>query len=203
MTPRAANTLKRKEIVSRAAQMFDTNGYHTANVNSIAEAAGLKKPSLYHYFAGKDEILFSIHEEFINLLIDRFEGRAKSGLSPSDSLREVTIDVLSLMDTHRGHVRVFFEHHRELTPAQQSTIAEKRDRYAAMVEAEFARGVEVGEFRALDTRLTTLALFGMSNWSYQWYRAGGTRTSKEVAEYFWGLLFDGIASRPNEEQRNA
>jgi AcrR family transcriptional regulator len=184
---------KRLEIVSTAALIFDTDGYNATNVDSIAQAVGLKKPSLYHYFAGKDEILFWVHEEFIDLLISQYEARADAGLSAADSLREIMIDILRLMDTHRGHVRVFFEHHRELSKEHKVTITAKRDRYTGMVEAEIERGIRDGEFRDLSPhRLTALALFGMCNWSYQWYQTGGARTSQEVAEYFWDLLMNGL-----------
>ena len=194
--PRKVNAdEKRREIVASAAVVFDTDGYHTTNVDTVARVVGLKKPTLYHYFSGKDEILFWIHEEFIDLLIARQEAREAEALSPAESLRGAMTDVLGLMDTHRGHVRVFFEHHRELAPEHRGTIAAKRDRYAEMVEAEIVRGIRDGDFRPLDTRLATLALFGMCNWAYQWYRSGGARTSGEVAEFFWDLLIEGLRRR--------
>ncbi len=192
MAARVSAAAKRREIVASAARIFDTDGYRASSVDSIAQAVGLRKPSLYHYFSGKDEILFWIHEEFIDLLIKEHDARAERGVTAADSLRGVLNDVLRLMDTHRGHVRVFFEHHRELSPEHQQTIALKRDRYATMIEMDVERGIREGEFRQLDGRLTTLALFGVCNWAYQWYRSGGTRSSTEIAEYFWDLLFNGI-----------
>jgi AcrR family transcriptional regulator len=183
---------RRREIVTKAAAIFDAEGYHATNVDTIAGAVGIKKPTLYHYFSGKDEILFGIHDEFIDLLIREQHAREDSGLSAAESLRRMMSDVLRLMDTHRGHVRVFFEHHRELSPEDKATIAAKRDCYASMVEGEVTRGAEAGEFRDLDPRLTTLALFGMCNWAYQWYRSDGSRTSGEIAEFFWDLLLDGL-----------
>jgi AcrR family transcriptional regulator len=194
--PRKVNAdEKRREIVASAAVVFDTDGYHTTNVDTVARVVGLKKPTLYHYFSGKDEILFWIHEEFIDLLIARQEAREAEALTPAESLRGAMTDVLGLMDTHRGHVRVFFEHHRELAPEHRGTIAAKRDRYAEMVGAQIVRGIREGDFRPLDTRLATLALFGMCNWAYQWYRSGGARTSGEVAEFFWDLLIEGLRRR--------
>lgn len=186
---------RRREIVTNAAAVFDTEGYHTTTMNTIARVAGLKKPTLYHYFSGKDEILFWIHDEFIDLLISKQEAREGSEASAAESLREVMCDVLRLMDAYRGHVRVFFEHHRELSPRHRKTIAAKRDRYASMIESEVARGIEAGEFRDLDPRLTTLALFGMCNWAYQWYRSNGSRTNREIGEFFWDLLLEGLRRR--------
>jgi AcrR family transcriptional regulator len=186
---------RRREIVTGAAELFDREGYHATNMNSVARAVGLQKPTLYHYFSSKNEILNWIHEEFIDLLIEKQEAREEQDLAPADDLRAVMRDVLELMDTHRGHVRVFFEHYRELSEVDQATIKQKRDRYQALVEGIVARGIASGAFRDVDVRLTTLALFGMCNWSYQWYRKGGSLESLGIADFFWDLLLNGFAAR--------
>jgi len=181
---------RRREVVAQAAELFDRTGYHTTNVAALAEAAGLRKATLYHYFAGKDEILFLIHEEFIDLLVAK-ESRRRSLPAP-DALLEVMVDVLELMRTHRGHVRVFFEHHRELPPERRETIRRKRDAYQAAVESIVRRGAGDGSFRDVDPRLTTLAVFGMCNWAYQWYRPDGPLSPREIAERFFDLLLNGL-----------
>lgn len=139
---------RRREVVAQAAELFDRAGYHTTNVAALAEAAGLRKATLYHYFAGKDEILFLIHEEFIDLLLAK-ELRRRS-LPPADALLEVMVDVLELMRTHRGHVRVFFEHHRELSPGRRRRSAasatrtrrrSKRSSGAAPATGRFATSI--------------------------------------------------------------
>jgi AcrR family transcriptional regulator len=193
MPARVNAAARRREIVAQAAELFDRSGYHTANVSAVAEAAGMRKPTLYHYFSSKDEILFEIHDEFIDLLIEKERGRR--GLAAKEALLEVMADVLELMRTHRGHVRVFFEHYRELSEADQETIRAKRDGYQARVEAIVRRGIEAGEFRDVDPRLTTLAVFGMCNWAYQWYRPDGPLSARAIAERYFDLLFEGLARR--------
>ena len=74
-------------------------------------------------------------------------------------------DVLELMDTHRGHVRVFFEHRRELNDKQYAAIAAKRERYEKIVREVIVRGAEDGTLRNLDPDLATLALGGMCTWT--------------------------------------
>ncbi len=190
MPPRVNADERRRELVTQAADLFDRSGYHTTNVAAVAEAAGLRKPTLYHYFTSKDEILFWIHEEFIDLLISKEAARAP--LPAAEALFEVMADVLELMQTHRGHVRVFFEHHRELALEDRETIRSKRDAYQEAVETIVRHGVRDGEFREVDPRLTTLALFGMCNWAYQWYAPEGPLTPREIAERFFDLLFHGL-----------
>jgi AcrR family transcriptional regulator len=186
---------RRKQVVASAADLFDRAGYHTTSMAALARAVGLEKPTLYHYFSGKEEILFWIHDEFIDLLIAKADARSSDGLSASDELRGMMRDVLELMETHRGHVRVFFEHQRELAVERQESIRVKRDTYENKVRKVVERGIAAGEFRDIDHRLVTLAVFGTCNWAYQWYRSGGTYSTNELADFFHDLLLNGITPR--------
>jgi TetR/AcrR family transcriptional regulator, cholesterol catabolism regulator len=195
MTRRRSGEERRQEIVAKAADLFDRDGYYTTNMTTVARAAGIEKPTLYHYFSGKDAILFAIHEEFIDPLIAKQEARVGSGMSAAETLRAIVGDILSHLDSHRGHVRVFFEYQRELSPVERTSIGEKRDHYAALVRAELERGVAAGELRPIDPWLATLALFGVCNWAYQWYRPDGPLSSGELADAFWDILFGGLDAR--------
>jgi AcrR family transcriptional regulator len=190
--PGSAAAVKRSQVVQRAAELFDAAGYHNTGVADIAAAAGISKPTLYHYFAGKDEILFWIHEEYMDELIARQEKRALISLAPSSCVLELMADMLEMTETRPG-VRVFHEHLRELREDQQQLVREKRERYQNMVEDVVRAGVASGELRALDPRLATLALFGMVNWAYQWFRPDGPLGSREVAYLFCDIFLNGLA----------
>lgn len=182
------------EIVDRAARLFDRRGYYDVTMDDIAAAAGIRKPTLYHYFRSKNEILYLIHQEFMDLVISRYEARQDQALSVTERIQEVIADILGLMQTHRGHVRVFFEHFRELPRGYKAKIQIKRDYYEATVEGLIRSGVDSGEYRQIDTRLTALALFGMCNWAYQWFERDGSLTTREIALVFWDLLLNGMAT---------
>jgi hypothetical protein len=124
----------------------------------------------------------------------RHEARATAGLRPEQLLLEAMADILELMETHRGHVRVFFEHHRELPPEAREPIRIKRDRYETIVENLISEGIELGVFRRTDPHLATLATFGMCNWAYQWYRPGGPMRPREIAYQFWNYLVHGLGT---------
>src|SRR5688572_15892650 len=66
LTPAAA--LRIDQIVSAAAKLFDKVGYHNANMEMLAEATGLQKPSLYHYVKSKGEVLLRIHHKLLDTL---------------------------------------------------------------------------------------------------------------------------------------
>jgi len=173
---------KRREIVAEAAVLFDRDGYHAVGVGQIAEAVGIRKPTLYHYVSSKDELLTRIHEEFIDLLLERQAARPDGGPA-ADELRAVMSDVLELMETHRGHVRVFFEHHRELPDEARHEIRRKRDLYQAGVERAIARGVASGELRFI-------VIGGARGGPF-----GGTSTS-EVSSWVTSSRVVGVSPEP-------
>jgi AcrR family transcriptional regulator len=185
-----------REIVDAAAELFDKHGYDRVSMEDIADGVGLAKPSLYHYVRGKDEILVHIHAEFMGLVFQKADARLNIALSPREEVIETMADILGLMQTHRGHVRVFFEHHRELPARARKSITEQRDRYEARVREAVDRGIATGDFRKLDARLATLALFGMCNWAYQWYERGGPLTPRQIAEQFGSFFVEGIRAAP-------
>jgi AcrR family transcriptional regulator len=189
-TPEA--DIRRMEIARAAAQLFKERGYHETSVDDIADAVALRKPTLYHYVRGKAEILSLIHEEMMDIVLIKLEGYVKEGGDPRDGLRSVVHDIFELMDKRPGYLQVFFEHHRELPPELKTSILDRRNRYLHLVEMLVQEGISRGIFRPVNVRLKTMALFGMTNWSYQWYRPGGLFSYAEVADEIVDTFLNGV-----------
>jgi len=64
----AIRKTSKEEIVNHAIALFKINGYYNTSMANIADACGLIKGSIYHYFKSKDEIgleaLKYIHDYF-------------------------------------------------------------------------------------------------------------------------------------------
>jgi AcrR family transcriptional regulator len=195
--PSAADT-RRAEVITLAAGLFDRHGYANVSMEQIAAAAGIAKPTLYHYFRAKDEILRGIHETFIDVLLERQDERCHLRLAPADLLLGAMTDIFGLMETHRGHVRVFFEHHRELPDQARKQIRVKRDRYEQLIRDAVTEGIRTREFRDVDPETATLAIFGVCNWAYQWWRPGGTADPALTAQKMWDLIIRGLTA-PGDE----
>jgi TetR/AcrR family transcriptional regulator, cholesterol catabolism regulator len=188
---------RRRQIVETAARLFDAHGYGNTSMEDVALSISIAKPTLYHYFRSKEEILRSIHEEFIQLLIDKYLARVSRGLDPPELVLGAMKDVLSLMATHRGYVRVFFEHHRELPPEAKRYVTAQRDAYESLVRSAIAAGQARGIFsQEIDEKMISLAVFGMCNWAYQWFDEHGRMSADEIAETYWRLLLHGIELQP-------
>ena len=186
---------RKREIIEGAARLFDRVGYHGVNMSMIAKAAGVKKPTLYHYISSKDEILFGLHELFIGTLRKNTDERIAAGLPPLEILRAVVEDTFKLLHDFPGYVRAFFEHFRELSHKQRTEIAVKRDEFIAIVIAIIEKAMDAGQINKADPRLTAHCLFGISNWAYQWYSPRKDPPAEEVAAECWKIFLRGLAVR--------
>jgi AcrR family transcriptional regulator len=183
---------RREELIATAASLFEAEGYHQTSMERLAERAGLAKPSLYHYFKSKEEILFEIHLSFIQPLIERQIRRMELGLRPSQVLLEAVVDHMEVLAEKPGTLRMFFEHHRELGPDRRAQMRENRIRYRSLIEDTISEGIKVGELRSVDARLAAFALFGMVNWAYKWFQVKGELSPRETAYFLWDLFMRGV-----------
>ena len=189
---RLSNEERRAQIVRHGAEVFDRLGYANTTMDEIARSVGVAKPTLYHYFASKDELLATVSMESIELLLSRHERRLKTALGASQLLPEMMVDILEMMETHRGYLRVFYENLRELPPQVRPVVLEKRERYEGMVIDQFRAGIAEGTFRGVDPELASHALLGICNWAHQRSAQDSQAGAREVALLYWNLLFDGL-----------
>ena len=67
---RAPNYEGQKEsILAGAADLFARRGYLGTSMNDVADACGLSKGALYHYYRDKDQLLISIAETHVTRLV--------------------------------------------------------------------------------------------------------------------------------------
>ena len=64
----------RDKILNETLTLFSENGFDGTSVEQIAEKVGIKAPSLYNHFKGKQDIL--------NALIDTTDGKLMSKFEP-------------------------------------------------------------------------------------------------------------------------
>ncbi|MCW3012018.1 MAG: TetR/AcrR family transcriptional regulator [Solirubrobacterales bacterium] len=185
----------RADIIAAATRVFSERGYHAASMDQIAQAVGIRKPSLYHHVRRKEDLLFAIHEQLIDELLDETTRAVDAAESPADAVRGVLRVALGFVARHRDAVTVFLQERSAVTGERWTELVVKRDRYEQMVSGAIADGVAGGRFQAVPPAMAARAVLAMANWGYTWFDPSGTMTSDEVAELFADIALKGLEVR--------
>lgn len=194
-SPTLAAEQRIKQIVHEAAKLFDRVGYYATNMEMVAEAAQLRKPTLYHYIKSKEEILLRIHRTLIGDLNAKHSARLKKGLGREELLLGIVTDILEYIADNRGYVRAFFEHYRELDADMRKEISVERQAYFKIVTDLIAEGVADGVYHTQDVTLSALFLLGQVNWTYQWYMPGESPKPAVIAQRLLDTFLYGLTGK--------
>ncbi|MFD7949050.1 TetR/AcrR family transcriptional regulator, partial [Streptomyces sp. NPDC059744] len=55
----------REELLTAAAELFTTRGYAATTTRAVAERAGMRQATMYHYVAGKEDLLAELLESTV------------------------------------------------------------------------------------------------------------------------------------------
>jgi AcrR family transcriptional regulator len=186
---------RRTEILRAAARVFRRSGFAAAGMRDIAAEADLSPGNLYHYFQGKDEILYFCQEQALERLQTTLNESRSAGGPAGEQLRRVIRDhVVCVLDEFEGsvaHLEV------EALPADlRRSITERRDRYERGLRTMISTGVRQGDFAPCDAELVTRAILGALNWTARWYRPDGSRSAVEIGNGMADYLIRGLDDRP-------
>lgn len=183
---------RREEVLHAALRAFREKGYHGASLADIAGELGLQKTALYHYFPDKEAILCECHRRSLDALERAMDEASGSDSASGALLRLLREHIRIVADTFEGSTLAFEV--PALSPHHQREIVARRDAYERGIREIISRGVETGEFRAVDPKIAAFALLGSLNWIARWYRPEGELGATELAVEFSAHLVGGLAA---------
>ena len=182
---------QRGMILERAAMLFARGGYPGTSMNQVAEACGLSKATLYHYYRDKYELLVNIAEEHV----DRLQGIVADAMAeeqaPAGQLRALIRRLVEEYASAQNEHRVLTEDVKFLRPEDRDRILGKeREMVAAFARVVTALRPDLRE-AAMGKPLTML-LFGMVNWMFTWMKPDGALAYEDMAPVVADLFLGGL-----------
>jgi len=193
VSPRRARRrdARRDGILKAAARIFRERGFAGAGMRDIADAADLSPANLYHYFRGKDELLFYCQDRALDRMLASVANARRASPTAAGQLRHIlSAHVTTMLDEIEGataHLQV-----ESLSSARRRQVVDKRDRYERAVRRLVQRGIKTGEFIAGDPAIVTRAMLGALNWTATWFRPEGPTPADTVGQTIASFLVRGV-----------
>ncbi len=134
-----------------ALDLFSRNGYDATSMRAISEELGVTKAALYYHFAGKEDLVRGILEDFMGQ-IDAVVAWAASSANPSpeDVLRRwaelMQVDGMRFMRFVQANQRIV----RDLQPEDRGSFADRLvPLFDALTEGDQSLGAQVRARAAL------------------------------------------------------
>jgi AcrR family transcriptional regulator len=183
----------RRLILDTAARLLRSGGYHQTTLREIAEAVGIRKASLYHHFASKEEIVEAVVNDGVRFVHEAVVAAlaATEGAAPRARLEAAIGAHLTALhgnsDYTSASIKVFTFGE---TPAPDSVRSVRRayeDVWRELI-AELQESGALPRERAPD--VLRYLLLGAMNGSIDWFRPERFDT-KSLAREFVALIASG------------
>jgi len=182
------------QIMEEATRLFADRGFAGTSLQDIADATGLTRPALYHYFGSKEDLLSRLVSELTEGPADELgEIRARTGATATERLRAMAFAVALRQATQPARFRVLVRSEAELPGALSKVYDQGRRRVLKEFSSVIDEGVRQGEFRPVDPRVAALGVIGLCNWVAWWHRPGGQRADQGVAEALADMAVASVA----------
>ena len=185
----------RERLMQAAIQQFGARGFGSTTLRDIAQAAGIKAPSIYNHFSSKEELLVAATTWGLEVFQRNVLGGDDPAAPPLHRLEQIV----------RRHV-IFQLDHVEIAQANDllleaaalqgimpsETVDDLRKRMRRhldlvtdILEALHGARAVVG---APNPRITSLAIISLCDRVVTWYRPQGEFSHDEVAHAYWFLV---------------
>jgi AcrR family transcriptional regulator len=196
----------REQFLDGFADQLLESGYRGISLKTIAEAAGIQRPSLYHHFPdGKEQI----YTEVALRMIETDAARVQQAISTPGGLRD-RLGALALL--HADDPRKIaldqriYDATRYVSDETRTVVSTRYvEGLLAPVQAMMASAVAAGELRDVDPDFLTSTFFGMAqvvegipeDVAMPPDKRGGPRpTTADLANGVVELFLSGAAARP-------
>ncbi|MFD8738434.1 TetR/AcrR family transcriptional regulator [Streptomyces sp. NPDC059618] len=151
----------RAELLDAAAELFTTRGYAATTTRAVAERAGMRQASMYHYVTGKEELLAELLESTVTPSLAYARELLADDAVPAErrlwQLCRTDVEVLCGGPHNLGVLYLLPEVRTERFAGFHAVRAELKDTYRQLLAATAAGGALAKS--GLDLR--TDLLFGL------------------------------------------
>jgi AcrR family transcriptional regulator len=192
--PHTSGSKSRQEILRTAARLFQQRGFDATSMSDVAAALALSKGGLYHHFKSKNEILFRLMDSALRLTEERVVTPVRAIADPAERLRTlIRLHLEVVLSPQNGTIAVMLHENHPLPAGLRRRINARKKDYLHFVEVVITDAQKACRSQQRVTpRAAALALLGMINWAYQWYKPEGPLQLDSLVGQYTEIVFSGM-----------
>jgi len=198
-TKRSSRAEKRDRIIDAATEVFAQKGFHSARISDIARLAGVADGTIYLYFKNKEDLLLSIFEEKMDVLLGELYEALDGVTDPMDQMRVYARQHFSHLERYPALAQVFQVELRQSHKFIHDYRPEKLWQYLAVFGEIIRAGQQSGAIRPdVDPFLAQWAFFGaLDELAIQWVvsRKRKRFTLEQAADQIVSIFLCGISNQ--------
>ncbi len=181
---------KRLAILQRTAKLFAQFGYSGTSITMIAEACGVSKALLYHYYPDKEALLFDILSAHLEELVEVVENAAASTPEPRARVQAIARALLEAYRDADAEHQIQIANLKLLPETRQEQLRALERVLVTLLSDALAEALP-GIGRSTSLKPLTMSMFGMLNWYYLWFREGRGMSRDDYARFASELILKG------------
>ncbi|WP_342321655.1 TetR/AcrR family transcriptional regulator [Kosakonia sp. BYX6] len=149
----------RTDALDNAMKVFWQKGYTATSMNDLYEAMGIKSPSLYAAFGGKEDLYNEVLQHYLQNIAPQIWGCVSTEPSPKKAIAqwlERSAEVLTRCDSPRGCMLVLSAVGSEGNDRLGQQVQQMRSKGIALLKTRLMQACEIGEL-PVDTDIDALA----------------------------------------------
>lgn len=196
--PLPPDASRRSDLLRAAARLFVEKGFDATTTRDIAEAVGMRSGSPFYHFRSKQELLKAVIIGGLEAGQARLQAETAAITDPEQRLRAMVRAHLGNLLEGECPAPMLLGETRALEAADRAEITAAFDRYQQPWQSVLDALAQSGKLASAAAPVRLL-LFGMLNWTTQWYRADGPLSLDQLAESCTALLLGRTPSIPAKQ----
>jgi len=177
--------ISRRKILDAAREVFFRDGFMAANLDEVAQKAGVAKGTLYRYFDSKAELYVAVLAHNGEIFKQRMRETVSGDAAAADRIRLVSKFYFDHWIRNRDYFQIFWAIENqavigELPPGVLEEVSMLWEECIEIVAGIVSQGVESGEFRDCDPWELANILWTVANGLIQTEKSATRRSLRRV-----------------------
>lgn len=201
------DAVKHKAILDQAISIFAADGFARSDVQTIADAAGVGKGTVYRYFGNKLDLFYACTLEIGKRIDERVSAAIDKVDAPLDKVRTAFMVYANFFETSPEYLELWVQDRAEFRGVKPESHYQYHNKKIDAFTAILQQAVDCGEIWPVDARKTVIALANLllGNLVYTCchdFPEGSKKTAASMTEYAVNVFLRGLQKTQSPASKN-